>query len=247
MNPHYPKPRHHSRRFYILVTTVVVGAIMLLLLVNDGKLSLTGSTVGILGGSTVSKEGIKLNSETTSGSSEATRNVKVNFNYNAVPKFKQDQIKLTSLLVKFNDPQTKIGINEETLELKGLKSAELEIGDYQGSIDFDGTSISLQGQAGRLKVNGIGISTKKTMKLSFSGLVYDSLRLSGANMASLSFAEGDGSMKVKQKFSYQFAYDDKITLTNYQGSFYISDYRMIYMDGVASSVSAQGEFNLNLS
>ncbi len=246
VHPPYPKPHHHSRRFYILVTTVVVGAIMLLLLANDGKLGLTGSAVGILGASTVSNA-IDGNPETTPlDTSKPTTKIGLTLSYNTIPKVKQENTKISTLSIKFNDPQTKITLNEETLELKGLKSAELDINNFQGEIDFDGTSLSLNGVATKAKVNGIGISTKKAMKLSFAGLVYDSLKINGANLKSLSFVEGDGNLKVQPKLTYKLTYKDQLKMNHYQGSLDVSENRLVSLQGTASGLSVQGDYNFNL-
>ena len=245
-HPPYPKTHHHSRRFYILVTTVVVGAIMLLLLFNDGKLGLTGSTIGILGASTVTQAVTGKSVDVVSDTGTLNQNIGLVFNYNSVPKIKQESIKVNSISIKFNDPQTKISLNEETLELKGLKKADLEISDFQGSMDLDSTSLTLKGVAIKAKVNGIGISTKKSMKLSFDGLVYDSLRINGANLNSLSFLEGDGTLKVQQKLSYKLDYKDQISMNKFQGSMDISDKRMVFLAGVSNGLAVQGDYNFNL-
>ena len=74
----------------------------------------------------------------------------------------------------------------------------------------------------------------------------DSLRINGANLNSLSFLEGDGTLKVQQKLSYKLDYKDQISMNKFQGSMDISDKRMVFLAGVSNGLAVQGDYNFNL-
>lgn len=237
-----PMGQHnHSRKFYILLTTIILGAILILTLINDeGELSFfTGSSIGLNEGVNEEEKALK---ELSAG-----EEIEVRLNFDIVPEAKEET-SFKSVKVIFDDLSTKIKINEEELELKGLENVEMELDDFSGKLNFDEISISLNGEGARMIINGIEISTKGKMVISFKNLVYDSLMLEGVELSLVNFREGSGELALGEKLNYAIE-NEKLALNNFKGdlSVGLSNESLMVMEGKVSGVSIEGEFSLTLS
>lgn len=229
--------RHRHRKFYILMTTIVVGAILILMLINDqGELVLTGSSIGVSEDSSKAEEKV-LREE----------GVEFRLDFSAIPGV-QEETKFKSAEIVFMDLSTNIKINEEEMELKGLEQVVMEIEDFEGEVDFDELSISLKGEGAKITVNGIVISTKGQMAISFGGLVYSALKISDIELGSVDLGEGSGRLAIEEKMSYDLN-SEEIKMDNFKGDLGIGldDENLIVMEGEVSSLSIKGDFDLILN
>lgn len=235
----HPIRPHHSRRFYIFLTTVVVGAILILTLINDGESRfdfLTGSSIGLdEAEEQILEEELRENGE-----------IEAYLNFDIVPEV-EEKTELGSLRVIFDDLNTKIKINEEELELKGLEMVEMEVNDFDGDLSFDDMSVSLKGEGKVVVVNGIEISGKEKMDISFSNLVYESLELEGVELSLLDFEEGSGELLMEGKLDYKLD-NEAIELTGFEGNMMVgvNNESLVTMEGKVNGVSVEGEFDLTL-
>ncbi len=232
------------RRNYLVLTTVVVGAILILMLLNnnDGLNFSTGSSIGldnIIGGGG-EEEGAVLD-EISKG-----EELGIQLEFDSVPAVEEDT-EVGSVKIVFSDLRTKIKINEEELELKGLDKAEMTIVDFEGEVLFDDIGISLDGKSGKIIVNGIEISTKGKLDISFNNLVYGSLELEGIEISLLNFEMGSGKMVMEEKLDYRLE-DEEIEFKDFEGdlSIGLDDESLVSMDGTVKGIFIEGEFDLTL-
>lgn len=238
---HNPHPHHHTK-FYILLTTVVVGAILILLLVNEkGELSLTGSSVGI-GGDVLSDEEEKAVLEDLSRGGE----IEFRLELDRAPEVKEET-KLKGARVVFNDLSSKVKINEEELELRGLEKIEMEVEGFEGEVSFDEIIFSLKGKGDKIKINGIEISTKGKMEILFNGLVYEELRLEGVKFNLMVFGKGSGELALGGRIKYELE-EEKITINTFRGDLSIGEDNesLVVVEGDLSGISTEGEFGLTI-
>ena len=242
----HPPPHPHHRRFYILVTTVVLGAILILMLMNDnGNLGLTGSTIGVL-----NEDGDKLSeAEEEAMLEELGGNgaIAFNLNFDNVPEVAEEEARVGLLKVTFDDLNSKIKINNEELELKGLEDVSLQIEGFNGEIEFDEVSLSMSGEGEKLIVNGIEITTKGLMELSFRNLVYDTLEVIGVEVNSFETAEGRGELRIGEKMNYDLDFES-LKVQGFSGdlSVGLNNDSLLVMNGDVSGVAVDGEFDLTL-
>lgn len=238
MIPGHPT-RHTHKRFYLFLTTVVVGAILLLTLLNDeGEFGfLTGSSIGL-----EDKAAEEKALEEISRGEE----IEVKLNFDIVPEAGEET---SSKLIKltFDDLTSKIKINEEELELKNLEQVEMEIEDFGGELDFDEMSISLMGKGNSVTINGIEISTKGKMEVSFKDLIYETLGIEGTKLNLMEFGEGSGKLVIGDKLDYSIN-NEEVTLTSFEGdlSVGLGNESLVVLEGIVGGISVEGEFDLTL-
>jgi hypothetical protein len=216
-----------------------VGAILILMLMNEDVKEfsfLTGSSVGV---GIDSEERIL---EEMSRGEEIT----VRLDFDTAPEVKESTW-LKSVKITFDDLSTKVRINEEELELKGLEGVEVEIVDFRGELDFDEISISLNGEGDKLVVNGIEISTKgKKMEISFKNLIYNSLAMEGVRLSLVNLDEGSGELAIGEKLNYKLD-NEEISLKEFEGDLSVGlGESLMVMEGEVNGVSIEGEFDLTL-
>jgi len=238
---------HHHRRFYILITTVVVGAILILMLLNDkGDLSLTGSTIGMY-----SDEGAELSENDEAAllkelNSKETMDFK--FGFDSVPSILEKETKMDLLRIMFDDLNNKIKINEEELDLKGLKDVELMVSNFKGEVEFDEISLSLKGEGDKVVINGIEISTKGLMEISMRNLVYDTLEVLGLKIGAFETEEGRGELGIGEKLNYDLDFES-VAVQGFKGdlSVGLNNDSLLMMNGIVRGIAVEGEFDLTLS
>lgn len=230
------KHSSHGRRYYILLITIMVGILLVILLINDeGSLPLTGSAIGAEKGFEKGME------ESEKGKNE----IKFTLSFDNVPEIEETNT-LGLLRLNFNELSTKIKVNEEELELKGLSDINMEIAGFEGKFNFDEEAISLDGEAERLLVNGIEISSKGKIKISFNSLAYNTLEALDAAINTVNSKEGSGSLVVgENKMSYNLAYE-KVRAANFRGEVKVglNNQSLMLMEGEAASLLVGGDFNL---
>lgn len=132
-----------------------------------------------------------------------------------IPVIKKE-IKVNSLDLKFTDLSTQIKVNTEKLELNYLKSVDLKITNFVGKVAIDGNTVSLEGVAGKIKVNDISVSDN--LKISFSNLNYDSVVAEGIAVESITAAKGVGTLDVQNGKLIFAVGNDPLALTAFTGN-----------------------------
>jgi len=233
-----PHTKHSHKRLYLLLTTVVVGAILLLTLMNDGESFdfFTGSSIGFS-----SDDEKRISRDVVRG-----EEIAMELSFDAAPEV-QDETRFRSIRILFDDLSTKIKINEEELELKGLKQVEMEVSEFSGEIAFDEISISLKGEGEKLTVNGIEISAKGKLEISFRDLVYESLSIEEVQLNSVVFAEGSGELALAERLDYRLD-NEEVELEGFEGDLSVGfgNESLVVMEGVIKSISVEGDFDLTL-
>jgi hypothetical protein len=230
------------RKNYLVLTTVVVGVILILMLLNDNKgiNFSTGSSIGldnIIGG----RGEVEVLDEISKG-----EELGIELSFDSVPSVKENTI-FDSVTIIFGDLKTKIKINEEELELKGLEKAEMTIVDFEGELYFDNMGISLNGEGGKVVINGIEISTKGKMDLSFNDLVYNYFDLKGVELNLLNFETGSGKMVMEEKLDYTLE-NEEIEFKTFDGdlSVGLDNESLVIIGGTVKGIFIEGEFDLTL-
>jgi hypothetical protein len=251
----------HQARYYIIMTTLVIGGIFFLLLMNNdqNEFSLTGSTVGIF----KNESGIKtptsntptdqveksnpyeraLTKEIAKGANE----FEVELSFDQIPKVKKEA-KVKEILLNFDDLSTIVNVNKDKLELNNLEEVSLSIQGFIGNLDFDSTSFSLNGNAKRLEVNGVSLSSKNKIDISFEDVNYNFLSVEDIEIKELEMENGDGILKAAEKLSYALE-QDSIKFYEFNGEVEINkeNSTLVNLRGVAGGLGISGALlNINL-
>lgn len=238
-----PHPVHSHRRAYLFLITAVVGALLVLMIIkDDGSINpLTGSSIGI--GSEVDP----LNSG-LGNSAAKNRGDKTDFSvsFDRAPHLKEET-QFSELSFTFKDPSAKIKVNSEELELKNINEIRMMVSNFEGKVDFNEAILSLQGKAESITINGMEISTKGKMDLSFTGLVYEQLSIFDVSVSSLDFGEGSGSFYAGEKMTYSLEHD-QLKITGFIGDITIgiSNQSLVTVDGQITGLVVKGAVNLVL-
>lgn len=241
-----PHPHHHSR-FYILMATVVVGAILILMLMNEGGTFpfMTGSSVG----TGVDDHGSEVMEEIMEEEVRTSGKIGIEFllGFDSAPEV-SEETKVETIELTFEDLNNKIRINEEELEVKGLERVEMKIEGFEGEVTFDELDISLSGVGEKVTVNGIEISTQKEMKVSFNGLIYETLKIEEIDLERVNFEKGYGTMSIGGKMDYELENED-VKVGRFRGdlSVGVDEGSLVVMEGEIEGVKVEGDFNLVFS
>ncbi len=246
---------HHKLRFYILLTTLVIAGILFLLFSNsdDSPLGLTSLTVHDL------DDNVTLSTETTTLRDEEadpeqvleelfskevgknTKEVQVLLTFDRIPSVKKEA-KIKEMVLRFDDLTTKINVNSDKLELSGLKEVTLKINGFVGKIDFDDQGLSLDGKARSISVNGVKLSSRGDMKISFADLNYQKLTIDEIELVDLELPAGDGTLEVPEKLKYGLE-QDALKMYYFNGRLDLSRETVetsLFMEGVARGIMVKG-------
>ena len=235
---------HGHLRFYIIMTTVIVGVLLVLLLMNDSDdFSLTSAIVGI------GKENQTTElTESTAGESDdspalskrGNKEVDIQLSFDQIPSVHKEA-KVQEIELKFDDLSTKINVNDDKLELNNLQEVTLTIKEFNGELDLDDLGFSLDGSAKSIEVNGISLSAKGELKISFSKLDYDYVRLENVELQELELPTGDGQLTAAEKLTYTLE-QDKVDIFYFNGRV-IADRlteTRVNLEGVAKGITVSG-------
>jgi hypothetical protein len=247
-------PTHHFRFYLVMVTLVVVG-IFFLLLTNNGedKVGLiTSSAIKSFGG-----EGALVNSEVEASADEIEKDeqvflksisnsneVDVKLTSDAIPTISK-KTKIKDMQLTFDDLTTKININNDKLELNNLKEVVLIVKGFEGNADINDEGISLDGIAKRIEVNGVTLSSKGEIKLSFKDLDYQLLMVDEIELESLELPNSNGVLDVAEKLSYTLE-QDQVSLYHFNGMLQVDKNVGLILEGVAGGVRISGLLDIDL-
>ncbi|HLC71480.1 MAG TPA: hypothetical protein VJI32_05715 [Candidatus Nanoarchaeia archaeon] len=246
-------------RFYLVMVTLVVGGILFLLFMNDSeKFSLTSAIVGSHKNESGGEE-LLTNEEIFSADEGAIDEVfskKIEQNANEVDlTLSFDEIpnvakksKIRDIELHFTNPGAKINVNNDRLELNNLDEVILKIEGFNGDISLQRLGFSVDGTAKSINVNGIALSAKTQMKVSFTDISYDYLSLEDIQLEEVEFPVGSGELKVSEKLTYSLE-QDTLKIFFFNGKMVIDRDAdtLLTLEGVAKGVSAGGALlNFNL-
>lgn len=248
-------PKHHTR-YYIVMITLVLGGIFLLLLMNDeqGQLAITGSTVGLFKNGTdaavensadIEEEQDRATTRTITQTFEkqlerSSREVDFSLAFDRIPRVIKEA-KLDELQIEFSDVSSAISVNGDRLELSNLNEMTMNVLGFNGRVNFNENDISLDGTAKRLEVNGISLSSRDKIKLTVDGLSYEALNINNIELKDIEFDNGDGSLKVGEKLTYELE-QDQMKLYYFNGLVAINKRNdtAVNLEGVARGISISG-------
>ena len=255
IHPHGPK-HHHNIRFYIVSATLIIGGILLLLSLNNSTddFSLTSAVVGIKGDplekldslevEELDRVDIALEKETKT----QAKTIGILLTFDNIPKI-QKEAKVKEMLLKFEGLTTStIRVDDDKLELNNLDEVSLSLDEFKGDMEFDSSSLSLNGIANKIEVNGVAFSSEKNIKISFENLEYQHLEIGELELENLRFETGNGDLKVQEKLDYNIN-QEEVKLYYFKGkvSIYNNFNNTINLEGDAKGISVSGDLlNLNL-
>jgi len=210
----------HNIRFYIVLITLLIGGIFFILLMNDNSkgLDFTSAIIG------APDENIDLSADSTvteadssfTKSSRGTgRELEFNLFFDTVPVIKET-VDLVDLELRTIQVDSDIKVNGDNLDLSSTGEVTLILEGFTGKMALDGQQLSLVGTAKKLVVNGMTLSSKAEIKISFSGLYYDSLNLNNLGLEQLALPSGSGSIIVAEKLNYDLV-QEKAQLAYFLG------------------------------
>ena len=256
-----PPAHHHHVRFYIVMATLVLAMVVFVLYLNDDNngVSLTGAITGYVSGDegTTETTTTQLSTQETNEDSSATpyltkeesgREVNIDLSFEEIPTVEQSKVKIKGMELRFDDLSTKINVNDDRLELNNLEEVNLRISDFSGDFSLDERGISLDGTTKILDVNGISLSSKKEISISFKDLDYSFLSIDEIELNNLELPTGNGELKVSEKLTYELE-QEEVKLNYFNGRLSINELNGtgVNMLGIARGIDVSGALlDLNL-
>jgi len=243
---------HNHHKFYILTATIVVGAILILLLVNDkGEFNfLTGGVVGVNDGGGVVSEGSDEEELIDVGREEeefvgGLTGIKLDFNL--VPRVKEET-EINSIKLVSEDLDTKIKINEDELQFKGLEKVELGISNFKGELEFNEISVSLDGEGDKIVVNGMELSNRGKIEISFGDLAYETLDLTEVMLKEIELEKGDGELVIEDKMNYLLD-KEGVKIEDFKGDLGVGldEENLLLIDGTIGGITVKGKYEMVLN
>ncbi|MBI2668749.1 hypothetical protein HYX14_02820 [Candidatus Woesearchaeota archaeon] len=242
---------HQSHtRFYVVLITIVIGVIFIVLMLDNNKnQSLSGALAGTVGDERQEKDTVAGDSSAVSGSASAATKIKAKSGrdlaftlaFSDVPTVKS-KAKIQSVAVTFNQVPDQITINDDKLELSNLQQVTLEMLGYEGALEFSGHGLSVDGTAGKIKVNDVALVSKGKIDIAFSGLPYTWLKVEDLQMSNLPLGEGDGNVQVGERLNYELKNDD-VTVNDFEGALTVdrNAQRVLALAGTTSGIEVSGD------
>ncbi|MBI2151731.1 hypothetical protein HYU21_03345 [Candidatus Woesearchaeota archaeon] len=257
-----PQEHHRSSRFYLVMFTIVIAGIFVLLLSDGTGFNLTGATVGLLkdknnGPDTVmaptagefdasgNSENYAATSEQTtdqSGKEETFGRKEVGFSlsFDKIPTVNKDS-KIEELKVRLKNENTKIKVNDNQLELNTFETIDLNLEGFTGRLSFDSNTISLNGNARHLDVNGISFSSSPKLTLQFGNTPYDYLFVDEIQLKQIDFVNGNGLLNLGEKVTYNFE-QEGLTIHYFNGKLELDRQaeNLVAMEGIGKGFDVNG-------
>jgi hypothetical protein len=264
--PHIPRSHHHLR-FYLIAATLLVGGIFLLLVYNDDGSSVTGAVIAdelnqeqinviktsakdVIKGVVLpnSQENIieqvdQKEYETTKINTQNSKYKKVDMqvSFNKIPDLKNNKAEIESFEINFNDLSTTININDDRLELSNLEDVIMYVEEFKGEFRSDETTISIDGEAKKITINDISLSSKSDIKLSFAKLEFNKVNLNNIQFDDLNLPNGDGNLQISQKLDYELD-NEEVEIGYFDGDMNLNDNNQtFFMSGVGQNVFVTGD------
>jgi len=252
MHPSPAHPHHHLR-YYIILGTLIIGGISILLLINGDGDGITGSIAGLEGeiSDTLSdgseEDELGLDSKRIKRLSNVIIN-EFSLSLDNIPNTQQKEINSKSIVVNFRDLNTRIKIDDDELSLKNLDLVKMTINDFEGDLSVEMLGFSLDGKSKEIMVNGVMLSTEKTMDISFDYLNYDTIKINEVSIEEILFVKGEGNLILQDKLNYQIEEED-LLVTGFDGSLSFSQEggdETTTMSGNVESFSLDGSLAIDV-
>ena len=242
-----------------MVTLVVAGIFFLLLMnSNPDSFGITSLAISNLGEKEMSPEEEVLSYDIPLDKSEVdmafdkevqknTNEVDFILSFDQIPSVSKEA-RIKEMVLTFDDLTTNIKVGDDKLELNNLKEVSLKIQGFAGEVNFDENDFSVNGLAKSIEVNGVKLSTKEEIKISFEGLNYKTVAIEDIELLDLELPRGDGELKVSEKLKYGLEQDQvKIYYFNGKLSAQMEPETNLELEGVVKGIKISGALlNLNL-
>lgn len=206
---------NQHRRFYVFMTSLVVGAILILMIINED-----GSQTDIFTSASVAVDGDKKIFSDTNNQQEQTivseTDIAIQIHSSTIPDIPQSDVRIAALAIESRDTKNKLQVNQEAVDIQNRDHLKLSLKGFQGEMDFDDFTISLDGEVDGLSINDVGLSTKTKMKIVLHDLSYDTLDMKGITLESASMSSTDGGLVVPGRLDYGLDNDD-VQLSHFLG------------------------------
>ncbi len=207
---------NQHRRFYVFMTSLVVGAILILMIINeDGgqKDVFTSASVAVDGDKKIFGDALNSDQEKTTVSE---KDIQIQIHSSTIPDIPQSDVRIAALAIESRDTKNKLQVNQEAVDIQNRDHLKLSLKGFQGEMDFDDFTISLDGEVDGLSINDVGLSTKTKMKIVLHDLSYDTLDMKGITLESASMSSTDGGLVVPGRLDYGLDNDD-VQLSHFLG------------------------------
>ena len=214
-----PAQGSHKLRHYIIMTTVViVGLFVLLLFNNDAdSFGFTSAVIENVRNSSLVETINNVRGEKQDSVEKivpSVNDIEFLLLSSLIPTINKET-RIGTLNLVFNDLSTAITVNGDKLELNGLTEVVLVLDNFVGQLEINEAQLSLNGVAKQFKVNGISLSSQNEIKIAFSGLNYQKIAATGAELKDLEFVSGEGSVQVGDRLKYGLESGQVVTFYNY--------------------------------
>ena len=147
--------------------------------------------------------------------------------------------KIENMEVQFTDAWTKIYVNGDKLELSNLEQVTLKIQKFSGKIDLSERGLSLDGKAKRLEVNGVTLTSRGDIAITFSNLHHQAFVIDAIELKTgLELPRGSGMLEVAGKLTYTLE-QDEVTMEYFNGQLATGE-DGVTIGGVASGIHVSG-------
>ncbi|MEK6846230.1 MAG: hypothetical protein AABY26_05695, partial [Nanoarchaeota archaeon] len=130
--------------------------------------------------------------------------------------------------------------------LTSLDKINLKVHGFSGNIILNERTLSLEGKATKLDVNGVALSSNE-LEISFTGLDYGSVTTTGMGLATIELFNSNGKLESGQgKVSVEVEPKDQITLTNFLGDAVMDKNSNVtlFLDGIVTGLNTVGAVDM---
>lgn len=168
-----------------------------------------------------------------------------NITINAILDFQKIELdtKASSIEVEILNPSSDITLGTNTIDLSAEESVTLVVSDWSGKINADDT-ITLEGEASKLVINGIVVTPSRNEKLVLEGLDYNELRIHAVSLPKLLFQNVDGYIYIDEGKTTVHVEGEPVELGSFSGDI-IAD-TSLRLDGVTNKLLVSGENKLSV-
>ena len=254
MSNQQPEHSKHHTRFYIFMITLVVGGVFLLLYLNNNSenSSITSAIIRSIKNTSeplnlipqeevFGETDLSIVEEEVLVLEKSKKNIAFALSFDKIPIVKKEA-NIGSIKLNFADPTATITINDDQLELNNLQDINLLITGFNGELNFQEDGIlSLAVTVKLIEVNDIAFSSANEIKISISGLNYQSLILNEAQIKSLELGRGNGELTVGSKLQYALE-EEEVIVYYLEGLMKINkDSNALVLEGNARGMGISGD------
>jgi len=244
--PQFTHPQNKSR-FYIVMITVFVAAILFLLVINnqEGKVfSITSAIIGNHNNETEENKIIKSKIGLEDKIKDSNKEIEVVLSFDQIPSV-SEEVSVQTIGVNFDEAKDSIKINQNALEINNVDQVNLELEEFDGKLEFDILSFTLNGRAKKIKVNEMAFSSRDGMDVQITDISYSKLSLMGIGLNGLELPSGNGELEVSGRLSYNLD-NEPLEFYYFEGQLILdkANSTALQLDGNVKGLSSGGELDL---